>query len=56
MRSKILILAADSVVLVVAGIVSVGAQQKGDEASAPNILVIMGDNIGYWNLGTYNQR
>ena len=21
----------------------------------PNILVIMGDDIGYWNLSTYNQ-
>ena len=25
------------------------AQQK------PNILVIMGDDVGYWNLSTYNQ-
>jgi arylsulfatase A-like enzyme len=30
------------------------AQQK-EVTSAPNILVIMGDDIGYWNLSTYNQ-
>jgi arylsulfatase A-like enzyme len=56
MRGKALILAAASTVLLVAGIVSVGAQpQKADKSSAPNILVIMGDDIGYWNLSTYNQ-
>jgi arylsulfatase len=31
------------------------AQQKAGPSSAPNILVIMGDDIGYWNLSTYNQ-
>jgi arylsulfatase len=31
------------------------AQQKEAAPSAPNILVIMGDDIGYWNLSTYNQ-
>jgi len=31
------------------------AQQKEAPSSAPNILVIMGDDIGYWNLSTYNQ-
>ena len=31
------------------------AQQKEAASSAPNILVIMGDDIGYWNLSTYNQ-
>jgi arylsulfatase len=56
MHGKALILAAASAVLVIAGIVSVGAQpQKADKSSAPNILVIMGDDIGYWNLSTYNQ-
>jgi len=24
-------------------------------APKPNILVIMGDDVGYWNLSTYNQ-
>jgi arylsulfatase A-like enzyme len=32
------------------------AQDKEASSSAPNILVIMGDDIGYWNLSTYNQR
>ena len=31
------------------------AQQREAASSAPNILVIMGDDIGYWNLSTYNQ-
>jgi arylsulfatase A-like enzyme len=31
------------------------AQQNEAATSAPNILVIMGDDIGYWNLSTYNQ-
>ncbi len=31
------------------------AQQKEAPSSAPNILLIMGDDIGYWNLSTYNQ-
>jgi arylsulfatase A-like enzyme len=31
------------------------AQQKEAASSAPNILMIMGDDIGYWNLSTYNQ-
>jgi arylsulfatase len=56
MHGKALILAVASAVLVIAGIVLVGAQpQKADKSSAPNILVIMGDDIGYWNLSTYNQ-
>ena len=28
---------------------------SAQEASKPNILVIMGDDIGYWNL-SYNNR
>ena len=31
------------------------AQQKEAASSAHNILMIMGDDIGYWNLSTYNQ-
>jgi hypothetical protein len=35
------------------------AQQAADKSShpnaLPNILVIMGDDIGFWNLSTYNQ-
>ncbi|MBU9843549.1 arylsulfatase, partial [Rahnella sp. FRB 231] len=25
------------------------------DSSKPNIVVIFGDDIGYWNLSTYNQ-
>jgi hypothetical protein len=30
------------------------AQQSAPSAT-PNILVIMGDDIGYWNLSVYNR-
>ena len=30
------------------------AQQPG-EGSKPNILVIMSDDIGYWNISAYNR-
>jgi hypothetical protein len=32
--------------------VPVSAQTAGKK---PNILVIFGDDIGYWNIGAYNQ-
>ena len=46
-------------VLTVAVILAMGAgaaraQQAADNSSRPNILVIMGDDIGFWNLSTYN--
>lgn len=34
---------------------SVTAQQKKDPSKKPNILVIWGDDIGYWNVSAYNQ-
>src|SRR3984893_15350628 len=40
------------VIVLAAGHVTARAQQA---AAKPNILVIMGDDIGYWNLSTYNQ-
>src|SRR6202045_25476 len=40
------------VIVLAAGHVTARAQQA---APKPNILVIMGDDIGYWNLSTYNQ-
>ena len=30
------------------------AQESGS-AAKPNILVIMGDDIGYWNISAYNR-
>ena len=30
------------------------AQESGSPAK-PNILVIMGDDIGYWNISAYNR-
>jgi arylsulfatase len=29
--------------------------QQADAAKPPNILVIWGDDIGYWNVSAYNQ-
>jgi arylsulfatase A-like enzyme len=40
------------VIVLAAGHVTARAQQA---AAKPNILVIMGDDVGYWNLSTYNQ-
>ena len=37
------------------GVGVICAQQKADKSSLPNILMIMGDDIGFWNLSTYNQ-
>jgi len=31
------------------------AQQQQPQQQKPNILVIMGDDIGYWNISTYNR-
>ena len=40
------------VIVLAAGHVTARAQQA---AAKPNILVIMGDDVGYWNLSIYNQ-
>lgn len=40
------------VIVLAAGHVTARAQQA---TAKPNILVIMGDDVGYWNLSTYNQ-
>src|SRR5271157_3252468 len=39
--------------LLVGGIGTTEAQAAG--AKKPNILVIFGDDIGYWNVSVYNQ-
>src|ERR1700688_1233738 len=51
MRSSIIGLTTFVIVLA-ASHVTARAQQA---AAKPNILVIMGDDVGYWNLSTYNQ-
>ena len=41
--------------ILLTGVRVASAQQKPDKSTLPNILVIMGDDIGFWNLSTYNQ-
>src|SRR5712671_5392893 len=41
--------------ILLTGVRVASAQQKPDKSTLPNILVIMGDDIGCWNLSTYNQ-
>ena len=37
------------------GIAPAQAQSGGTPAAKPNILVIFGDDIGYWNVSAYNR-
>ena len=39
----------------VAGLLALAALQSAHAQSKPNILVIWGDDIGYWNVSAYNQ-
>jgi arylsulfatase A-like enzyme len=55
MRGKALVRASILVVLLAIGVGAGRAQENADKPNRPNILVIMGDDIGYWNLSTYNQ-
>jgi hypothetical protein len=32
-----------------------GLPAQAQSADKPNILVIMGDDIGYWNISAYNR-
>ncbi len=41
-------------ILLTTGVGVASAQQKSGDSNSPNILMIMGDDIGYWNLSTYN--
>ena len=50
MRPKLIL----SLALVVATLIAC-RDQLAEAQAKPNILVIMGDDIGYWNLSTYNQ-
>ena len=38
-----------------AGLLAFGSLGRAHPEQKPNILVIMGDDVGYWNLSTYNQ-
>lgn len=40
--------------LLLAGIASFSLTATAADAKRPNILVIMGDDIGAWNLSTYH--
>jgi arylsulfatase len=42
-----------AIAIAVAGLLVFARQSQAQQK--PNILVIMGDDIGYWNLSTYNQ-
>ena len=50
MRRKLVV----SVVLLLAALIA-GRVPSTEAQAKPNILMIMGDDIGYWNLSTYNQ-
>ena len=43
------------VLMALAGLLVLAHPSHAQETQKPNILVIMGDDIGYWNLSTYNQ-
>jgi arylsulfatase A-like enzyme len=54
LRSKtwVLLLAA---VLTITFVCAVGEESKAADAKKPNIIYIMGDDIGWFNIGAYNQ-
>ena len=54
MSAKAIVRLMTLAVLLTMGVSVASAQQKADKPSLPNILVIMGDDIGFWNLSTYN--
>jgi arylsulfatase A-like enzyme len=55
MSAKAIVQVITLMVILTMGAGFARAQQQADKSSLPNILVIMGDDIGYWNLSTYNQ-
>src|SRR4029453_9393726 len=42
-------------IAVVAFALAVSSGSLFAQAKKPNILVVWGDDIGYWNIGAYNQ-
>jgi arylsulfatase A-like enzyme len=55
MSTKAIVRVVALAFLLVAGAGVTRAQQKAATSNLPNILVLMGDDIGFWNLSTYNQ-
>ena len=51
-RTWILLLTA---VLTITFVCAVGQESKAADAKKPNIIFIMGDDIGWFNIGAYNQ-
>lgn len=41
--------------LVLGALLAAPATASGQQAAPPNILVIWGDDVGYWNVSAYNQ-
>jgi len=41
--------------LLAIGLLGAGVMQSYAQAQKPNILLIMGDDIGYWNISAYNR-
>jgi arylsulfatase A-like enzyme len=54
MRVKAVVRVLTVAVILAMGAGAARAQQAADNSSRPNILVIMGDDIGFRNLSTYN--
>ena len=50
MRLKIAVLLAT----IVAGLTLIVTPAAAEEQKKPNILIIWGDDIGYWNISAYN--
>ena len=44
-----------AVIGLVAGALATVMPANAQTAAKPNILVIMGDDIGYWNISAYNR-
>jgi len=44
-----------AVVLLFQGVPAVAQQKQEEKKKQPNILIIWGDDIGYWNVSAYNQ-
>jgi arylsulfatase A-like enzyme len=36
-------------------VLPLGLRAEAQTAEKPNILVIMGDDVGYWNISAYNR-
>ena len=55
MKRSNLIKYALSVLTVLTALFIAGGTAQAADARKPNILIIWGDDIGYWNVSAYNQ-